>query len=63
MDMVVNPAREDLHLLNGISEVISEAAGPVMQRECTQHVAKHGNIKVTGLVIRQQMIKSVEHIT
>ncbi len=45
-DVIVNAAREDLHLLSGVSGALSNAVGPSLQRECTKYVVKNGNMKV-----------------
>lgn len=46
-DVIVNTTSASLNLNNGmVSAVLSKAAGPGMQNECTNYVQSRGNIAV-----------------
>lgn len=44
VDAIINPANEDLQHAGGLAKVILDAAGLVIQTECSTHVQKNGRI-------------------
>uniref|UniRef100_A0A8C4N0Q4 Poly [ADP-ribose] polymerase n=1 Tax=Eptatretus burgeri TaxID=7764 RepID=A0A8C4N0Q4_EPTBU len=43
-DVLVNAANGELRHIGGLAKAISDAAGPVVQKECDAHVQKHGKL-------------------
>ena len=52
-DVIVCPAREDLHMLHGVAGAVSAAAGHELQEQATQHIIKHGFMKVSYSPLKQ----------
>uniref|UniRef100_A0A5F8GWC0 Poly [ADP-ribose] polymerase n=1 Tax=Monodelphis domestica TaxID=13616 RepID=A0A5F8GWC0_MONDO len=50
-DVVVNAANEDLNHCGGLAAALSEAAGPELQRECSQIVQQQGKISPGSAVV------------
>ena len=47
VDMIINSAPGDLELRRGVAKAIAKAAGNELEKECTRHVRKYGNLKTT----------------
>uniref|UniRef100_UPI00358F9EA9 protein mono-ADP-ribosyltransferase PARP14-like isoform X2 n=1 Tax=Myxine glutinosa TaxID=7769 RepID=UPI00358F9EA9 len=43
-DVIVNAANGELRHIGGLAKAISDAAGPIVQKECDAHVQKHGKL-------------------
>ena len=45
VDVIVNPANEDLKHCGGLAKLVADADGPAIKRESLQHVQENGKLK------------------